>query len=113
MITKASGHIVHELDGRPAVEICANLLGIPIDRLGDGMLWFSQFPFGTNDVYGNSPLCVPECVLPDGSIQFGPLMKNDQVLTLMRASREDIVLAGLTAYNKAVRQGGLKNLPLQ
>lgn len=113
LITKASGHIVHELDGRPAVEICANLLGIPIDRLGDGMLWFSQFPFGTNDVYGNSLLCVPECVLPDGSIQFGPLMKNDQVLTLMRASREDIVLAGLTAYNKAVRQGGLKNLPLQ
>jgi two-component sensor histidine kinase len=108
LITKASGHIVHELDSRPAVEICANLLGIPIDRLGDGVLWFSQFPFGTTDVYGNSLLCVPERVLPDGSIQFGPLMSNDQVLTLMRANRDDIVHAGLTAYNKAVRQGGLR-----
>jgi two-component sensor histidine kinase len=108
LITKASGHIVHELDGRPAVEVCADLLGIPIEHLGDGVIWFSQFPFGATDVYGNWLLYVPECVLPDGSIQFGPLMRSDQVLTLMRATREDIVQAGLAAYNKAVRHGGLK-----
>ncbi|MCX5812982.1 MAG: FIST C-terminal domain-containing protein [Proteobacteria bacterium] len=108
LVTRASGHIVHELDGRPAVDVCADLLGIPIEHLGDGVIWFSQFPFGTSDLYGNWLLNVPECVLPDGSIQFGPLMRNDQVLTLMRANREDIVRAGLAAYNKAIRQGGLK-----
>jgi two-component sensor histidine kinase len=108
LITKASGHIVHELDGRPAVEVCSDLLGIPIEQLGDGVIWFSQFPFGASDVYGNWLLYVPECVLPDGSIQFGPLMRNDQVLTLMRADKDDIVQAGLAAYNKAIRQGGLK-----
>lgn len=108
LVTKASGHIVHELDGRPAVEVCADLLGIPIEDLGDGVIWFSQFPFGVSDLYGNWFLYVPEYVLPDGSIQFGPLMRNDQVLTLMRANREDIVQAGLVAYNKAIRQGGLK-----
>ncbi|MCX5804490.1 MAG: FIST C-terminal domain-containing protein [Proteobacteria bacterium] len=108
LVTKASGHIVHELDGRPAVEVCADLLGIPIEHLGDGVIWFSQFPFGTSDLYGNWLLNVPECVLPDGSIQFGPLMMNDQVLTLMRAARDDIVQAGLAAYNKAIHQGGLK-----
>jgi two-component sensor histidine kinase len=108
LVTKASGHIVHELDGRPAVDVCADLLGIPIEHLGDGVIWFSQFPFGTSDIYGNWLLYVPECVMPDGSIQFGPLMRSDQVLTLMRANREDIVQAGLAAYNKAVRQGGLK-----
>lgn|GEM_PF-759266 len=108
LVTKASGHIVHELDGRPAVEVCADLLGIPIEHLGDGVIWFSQFPFGASDIYGNWLLYVPECVLPDGSIQFGPLMRNDQVLTLMRADKDDIVQAGLAAYNKAIRQGGLK-----
>jgi two-component sensor histidine kinase len=108
LITKASGHIVHELDGRPAVEVCSELLDVPIEHLGDGIIWFSQFPFGTVDVYGNSLLHVPECVLPDGSIQFGPLMRNDQVLTLMRATPDDIVRAGLSSYNNAVRQGGLK-----
>jgi two-component sensor histidine kinase len=108
LITKASGHRVQELDGRPAIEVCAELLGMPVDRLGEGVLWFSQFPFGTTDVYGNSLLHVPECVLPDGSIQFGPVMRPDQVLTLMRATGDDIVEAGVGAYNNAVRQGGLK-----
>jgi two-component sensor histidine kinase len=108
LITKASGHFVHELDGRPAVEVCSELLGVPIGHLGDGVIWFSQFPFGSVDLYGNSLLHVPESVLPDGSIQFGPLMRNDQVLTLMRATPDDIVEAGLSSYNNALRQGGLK-----
>lgn len=108
LVTRASGHVVHELDGRPAVEVCSELLGIPIGQLGNRALWFSRFPFGTTDLYGNSLLQVPECVLPDGSIQFGPLMRTNQVITLMRAGADDIVEAGLSAYNKAVRQGGLK-----
>ncbi|HEY3276808.1 MAG TPA: FIST N-terminal domain-containing protein [Syntrophorhabdaceae bacterium] len=107
LITKASGHFVEELDGRPAIEVCAELLEMPVDRLGDGVLWFSQFPFGTTDVYGNSLLHVPECVVPDGSIQFGPVMRTDQVLTLMKATGDDVVRAGLTAYSNALRQGGL------
>jgi two-component sensor histidine kinase len=108
LITKASGHIVHELDGQPAVEVCAHLLGISLENLGNGAVWFSQFPFGATDVYGNSQLFVPESILEDGSIQFGPLMRNDQVITLMRATEQDIALAGLSAYEKAIRQGGLK-----
>ncbi len=107
LITKASGHIVHELDGRPANEVCAELLNMPVGKLGDGVLWFSQYPFGTTDLYGNSLLNVPECVLPDGSIQFGPIMRNDQIITLMRADRNDILNAGVDAYSKAVRHGGL------
>lgn len=106
LITKASGHIVEELDGRPAVEVCSELLSIPVEGLGNG-LWFSRFPFGSTDIYGNSLLHVAECVLPDGSIQFGTLMRNDQVLTVMRASTDDIVQAGLSSYSNAVRQGAL------
>ena len=108
LVTRACGHVIKELDGRPAVEVCAELLEMPIDHLGDGVVWFSQFPFGATDVYGNSILHVPEYILPDGSIQFGPVMQNDQVLTLMRADGSDIALAGVTAYENAVRSGGLK-----
>ena len=109
LVTRASGHIVHELDRRPAAEVCAELLEIPIEELGEGAIWFSRFPFGATDLYGNSILQVPERILDDGSIQFGPLMKKDQVITLMRGTQVDIVHAGVSAYEKAIRQGGLNN----
>lgn len=108
LITNASGHIVHQLDGRPAAGVCADLLGIPMEKLGNDAVWFSQFPFGATDLYGDSILQVPEQVLEDGSIQFAPLMRNDQVITLMRGTRRDIAGAGVSAYNKAILQGGLK-----
>ncbi|MGD8387240.1 MAG: histidine kinase dimerization/phosphoacceptor domain -containing protein [Desulfobacteraceae bacterium] len=108
LVTRVSNHIVYELDGRPAKEVCSEILGVPSEDLGEGSVWFSQYPFGGSDIYGNYILQVPECVLDDGSIQFGPLMKKDQVVTLMRASEKDIVEAGLSAFEKALRHGGLK-----
>jgi len=107
LVTRASEHIVHELDRRPAAEVCADLLEIPIEELGEGAIWFSRFPFGATDLYGNSILQVPERILDDGSIQFGPLMKKDQVISLMRGTQVEIVHAGVSAYEKAIRQGGL------
>ena len=108
LITRASGHIVHELDGRPASDVCSELLQIPSANLGEGALWFSRYPFGATDIYGNSILQVPEYIFDDGSIQFGPIMKKDQVITLMRGEEKDIVEAGVSAYKRAIRQGGLK-----
>jgi len=112
MITRASGHIVHELDGHPAAKVCADLLKMSIEELGEGAIWFSRFPFGATDLYGNSILQVPERILDDGSIQFGPLMKKDQVITLMRGTQVEIAHAGVSAYEKAIRQGGLNNSAL-
>ncbi|MEJ2715626.1 MAG: FIST N-terminal domain-containing protein [Deltaproteobacteria bacterium] len=60
LITRASGHIVYELDGRPAAEVLAEILGIPLEELSKDATWFSRFPFGSTDVYGNSILQVPE-----------------------------------------------------
>ena len=109
LVTKASGHMVHELDGRPASQTCANILGRRLEYTTSEGFWFSRFPFGTHDVYGNSILQVPERILDDGSIQFAPLMRNDQVITLMQGEEEEIIKAGLGAYRQAVRQGGLKS----
>ncbi len=108
LVTNASDHIVHELDGRPAAEVLAEILGMPLEQLGTQTVWFSRFPFGSTDVYGNSIIQVPERVLDDGSVQFGPLMKPHQVITLMNGTESEIAQAGLTAYKKAVRQAGLR-----
>jgi two-component sensor histidine kinase len=107
LVTRATGHIVQELDRRPAAEVCANLLEIPMEELGEGAVWFSRFPFGSIDIYGNSILHVPERILEDGSIQFGPIMKSGQLLTLMRGAAEEVSEATAEAYEKAIRHGGL------
>lgn len=108
LVTRASDHIVYELDRRPAAEVCAEIIGIPIDILRADTLWFSDFPFGTTDVYGNSIIQVPERILEDGSVQFAPIMNIDQVITLMSSTESVIAQAGLSAYKKAIRQAGLR-----
>lgn len=107
LVTRASEHVVYELDGRPAAEVCSEILGIPLDEPGEDVFGFSRFPFGSTDVYGNSILQVPERVLADGAVQFAPLMNTDQVITLMSGTETEIAQAGLSAYKKAVRQARL------
>ena len=111
LVTKASDHTVHEFDHRPAAEVYAEMLGIPVGRIRENLPAppspLNEFPFGSIDVYGNSLLHVPERILNDGSIQFPHLIGNDRVMTLMKADEKEIVKAGLSAYEKAVRYGGL------
>jgi two-component sensor histidine kinase len=111
LVTEAEGHVVKQLDGRPAAEVYAEFLGIPDRALmaehAAGPLPLSGYPFGSTDVYGNSILHVPERILDNGSIIFPQLMKNHQVITLMQGPREDVVKAGVSAYEKAIRRGGL------
>ena len=111
LVTRASGHIVHEFDNRPAVDVYAEMLGIPVAQLRENLpappSLMNEYPFGSVDVYGNSLLLVPERIMDDGSIQFPHLTGNDRVMTLMQADREEIVKAGASAYEKAVRYGGL------
>jgi two-component sensor histidine kinase len=113
LVTRHSGHLVHELDGRPAAEVYAQFLGIPLERLMDerstGPHPLEGLPFGTVDMHGNSVLHVPERVLRDGSIVFPYLMSDHQVITLMEMNEDDVIRAGLSAYDKALSQGGLNN----
>jgi two-component sensor histidine kinase len=111
LVTRASDHFVHEFDNRPAADVYAELLEIPVNRIKEelpvGPTPFNQFPFGSVDVYGNSLLHVPEHILQDGSIQFPHLIRNNSVITLMERNEKEAVKAGLSAYEKALRHGGL------
>jgi len=107
LITKATGHVVHEMDGLPAEEMLSEILDTPLEIFKSGVFPLSRFPLGATDVYGHSILNVPERVLDDGSVQFGTIMRTDQVITLMRGTKEEIEKAGLQAYEKAILQGGI------
>ncbi|WP_300458235.1 FIST N-terminal domain-containing protein [Desulfobacula sp.] len=111
MVTRASGHFIHEFDKRPAVDVYAELLKMdPLHIKGNfqvGVPPFKQFPLGSVDMYGNSILHVPERLLDDGSIQFAHVIENSRVMSLMRAKDDEVLNAGVAAYNKAVLYGGL------
>jgi len=113
LVTKASGHTVHEFDHRPAAEVYADMLGIPVGRIRENLPAppspLNEFPFGSIDVYGNSLLHVPERILQDGSIQFPHLIGTDRVMTLMKTEEGELVKAGLSAYKNAIRYGGLSS----
>ncbi len=112
LVTKASSHIVQQFDNRPAADVYAEMLEIPVAQIRDNLPAppspLNEHPFGSMDVYGNSLLLVPEKILADGSIQFSHLVGNDRVMTLMQADRGEIAKAGVSAYEKAVRYGGLR-----
>jgi hypothetical protein len=108
LITRADGHQVYELDGRPADEVCAELLGLSKEKLLAGSVWFSKYPFGSTDSYGNQVLHVTEKLLKNGAIQFGSLMKTDQMITLMEGEPRAIAEAAHQAYSRAVQQANLK-----
>jgi len=111
LVTRASDHIVHEFDNRPAAEVYADMLGLPANQIREELPAppspFNAFPFGSVDVYGNSLLHVPERIFDDGGISFPHLIGNNTVMTLMKANKNEVLKAGVSAYEKAIRHGGI------
>ena len=105
LVTKARGHVVDELDGRPAVEVCAELMEIGEDVLRLDPLSFSRHPFGASDSFGQHHLILPERVLGDGAVQFGPAMDGIESITLMAMDPDQQVTAAQEAVAKAMEIG--------
>lgn len=108
VITRSEGHTVYEIDGIPAAEAFADMLNIDLNRLGATQTSLSNHPFALHDIYGNSILLVPERLLNDGSIQFAPMMRNNQVITQMTYEADYIKKSCYRAFQKAVWQGGIQ-----
>lgn len=104
-VTRASGHVIHELDGRPAAEVCAELCGISTEELKRERTWFSRVPFGTADGFGGYHLLVPERALDDGSIAFSWMVDTFQAVALMQADESRRAAATRDAVNKAMTIG--------
>jgi two-component sensor histidine kinase len=111
LVTKSVEQVVIELDGRPAADVYADFVGIPVEDLMErhkrGAYPSSTTPFGSIDIYGNSILHVPERILPDKSIQFPNLIRDNRVVTLMQPDPDEVFKAGWTSFNNAIQYGGL------
>ncbi len=105
LVTKARGHMVQELDDRPAAEVCAELMAVDPDTLRDDPLSFSRHPFGSSDSFGQHNLILPERVAPDGGVQFGPNMDGIESITLMEIDPDRQGTAAQEAVAKAMEIG--------
>jgi two-component sensor histidine kinase len=105
IVTRAQGHVIHELDGQPAVDVCARLMSLKPEELRRAPIWFTHMPFGNADAYGQHHLLVPERVVEGGSIQFGPNMESIEAITLMEVNPDKIGIAAHDATRKAMEIG--------
>jgi two-component sensor histidine kinase len=109
VITRAEGHVVHEIDDRPAADACADLMGVDAIGVHDQTAEFARSPFGAADVYGEHHLLVLERALGDGSVQFAPNMEGMQAITVMEMDPEKQLAAAREAVSKAIDIGHVQN----
>jgi two-component sensor histidine kinase len=108
VITRAEGHVVYEIDSRPAAEVFSDLLDMSVADLSAIQAPLSNFPLGLHDIYGNSILLVPERLLDDGAIQFASMIRNNQIITQMTVEPEYIKASCWRAFQKALHHGGIQ-----
>lgn len=108
VVTRVEGHVVHEIDDRPAAEACADLMGVDAIGLHDQSTHFSHTPFGASDVYGEHHLLVLERALGDGSVQFGPNMEGMQAITVMEMDSGKQLRSASEAVSKAIKIGHVR-----
>ncbi len=109
VVTRVEGHVVHEIDDRPAADACADLMGVDAIGVYDQTAQFSRTPFGAADVYGEHHLLVLERALGDGSVQFAPNMEGMQAITVMETDPEKQATAAREAVAKAIDIGHVQD----
>ncbi|MBI2971562.1 MAG: FIST C-terminal domain-containing protein [Candidatus Aenigmarchaeota archaeon] len=94
VVTDSDGKIVKTLDGKPAAQVYAELVGTSLDSLKENIVpYIAKYPFGFSDGMGNFWIKNPQAVMPDGSLLFFSPVPKRSVLTLLEGSKEDILKA--------------------
>ena len=107
LVTKAKGRRVYELNGKPAIEAYAKLLGVKKDKLiKEKQIAFKtglRHPLAIVSVANEYFLRHPKEILEDGSITFFSEVSEGVALVATDASRESLINAGLNAAKKITR----------
>ena len=107
-VTRARGHEVLELDGRPAAEVYAELLQKPQSELaGKHLTMTTGRPVGTLDAYDQYSINVASYFTPGGGVSFSQPLVEGTCLTLMDGDADDLVEAGRLALKRALLQGAI------
>lgn len=109
VVTRAEGHVVYELDDRPAAEVCAELMAVELRELDREPMGFSRKPFGAADAYGHHRLLTPQRVLDGGAIQFAPTMDAVEAITLMEVDHERQAASAQEAVARAMEIGHVRD----
>ncbi|MDR3555426.1 MAG: FIST N-terminal domain-containing protein [Syntrophobacteraceae bacterium] len=109
VITRAQGHEVKELNGRPAAEVFAQLLGESTKALeGKHLTFTTGRPVGIPDPFGQYSICVASFLTPDGGIRFSQPIARGTALTLMQSEPHNLIAAGQEAFRKALVRGNVE-----
>jgi PAS domain S-box-containing protein len=105
-VTRAQGYDVLELDGEPAADVYARLIGVPRAELeGKHLTLATDQPVGTPDLYGQYNINVACTFTPQGGVRFALPVAEGTILTIIEADRDSMVAAGQDALRKALIRG--------
>ncbi len=105
-VTRAQGHEVLELDGQPAAEVYARLLGTTRQALeGKHLTLTTGRPAGSPDPYGQYSINVASYFTAQGGVRFTRPVPEGTALTIMEVDEEDMIAAGEEALRKALLRG--------
>jgi PAS domain S-box-containing protein len=107
-ITRVRGHEVLELDGKPAAEAYAQMLGTSRESLaGKHLTLTAGQPVGTPDIYGQYSINVASYFTPQEGVRFNQPVPERSVLTIMEADQDSMIAAGREALRKALLRGSV------
>jgi len=106
-VTKSKGNIVKTLNGKPAAQVYADMIGIKYEELKKNIVpYIAKYPLGFPDGFGNFWIKNPEAVLADGSLMFFSPVPENSVLCLLEGTKKGC----LNSVKKSLK-GITKNLP--
>ncbi len=105
-VTRAQEYEVLELDGYPAADVYARLIGRPRAELeGKHLTLTTDQPVGTPDLYGQYNINVACVFTPQGGVRFALPVTEGTILTIIEADRNSMIAAGQDALRKALMRG--------
>lgn len=105
-VTRAQGHEVLALDGQPAAEMYARLLGSQPETLaGKHLTLTTGRPAGSPDPYGQYSINVASYFTSQGGVRFSQPLPEGTTLTMMEVEPDHLITAGAEALRKALLRG--------
>jgi hypothetical protein len=107
-VTRARTHEVLELDGQPAAQVYAQLLGRSREDLaGKHLTLTTKRPAGILDPYGQYSLNVASFFTPEQGVRFAQPVVEGTVLTIMESDHRSLLAAGADSVRKALLRGSI------
>ncbi len=107
--THCQDHEVFELDGKPAAQEYARLLGLPWEELkGKHLTLSTGIPIGITSSYEQYNITIASYFTSGNGVRFAQPIPEGTGVTIMEAEPDSMVVAGKEALRKAILRGNVK-----